>query len=64
MYTPFEGRLLQQVLEKLHRESRRRMIRLFTYGPCTATVSRQRWLKRLDRQSVNQNYRLGAFNSL
>lgn len=49
MYTPFEGSLLQTVLEKLRAESRRRIIRLFTYGPCTPPVSRQNWLKRLDQ---------------
>ena len=63
MYTPFEGRLLQQVLGKLHGESRRRMIRLFTYGPCTATVSRQHWLKRVDQNGGNQSYNLGVFIS-
>jgi hypothetical protein len=62
MYTPFEGRLLQEVLEKLHRESRRRMIRLFTYGPCTPKVSRQSWLQRVD-QNGNHIYKLGAFQS-
>lgn len=64
MYTPFEGRLLQQVLERLRGESRRRTIRLFTYGPCTRQVSRQSWLKRVDQNGVNQIYKLGAFSSL
>ncbi|MGE5263847.1 MAG: hypothetical protein ACM3S0_10725 [Acidobacteriota bacterium] len=64
MYTPFEGGLLQQVLERLRGESRRRTIRLFTYGPCTLQVSRQHWLKRVDQNGVNQIYKLGAFSSL
>lgn len=63
MYTPFEGRLLQAVLEKLRRASEQRMIRLCTYGPCTPQVSRQSWLK-----CINQNethlYKLGVFRSL
>ncbi|MCI0550307.1 MAG: class I SAM-dependent methyltransferase [Anaerolineae bacterium] len=63
MYTPFKGRLLQEVLKKLRGESHRRGIRLFTYGPCTPQVSRQSWLK-----CVNQNgahvYKLGVFRSL
>lgn len=63
MYTPFEGRLLQEVLEKLRQESRRRMIRLFTYGPCTPQVSRQSWLKRVDQNGAHL-YKLGVFRSL
>ncbi|MCL4302215.1 MAG: class I SAM-dependent methyltransferase [Anaerolineae bacterium] len=63
MYTPFEGSILQDVLEKLRGESRRRRIRLFTYGPCTPQVSRQSWLKCLD-QNGDHLYRLGVFRSL
>jgi hypothetical protein len=63
MYSPFKGRLLEAVLEKLQRESRGRMIRLFTYGPCTPKVSRQSWLKCVD-QSGAYPYKLGVFRSL
>jgi hypothetical protein len=63
MYTPFEGRLLQEVLEKLHRESQRRKIRLFTYGPCTPIVSQQNWLECVD-QNGDQIYKLGVYQSL
>jgi SAM-dependent methyltransferase len=63
MYTPFEGRILQEVLEKLRGESRRRWIRLFTYGPCTPQVSRQSWLKCVD-QNGDHIYKLGVFRSL
>ena len=63
MYTPFEGRLLQEVLEKLHRESRRKMIRLFTYGSCTLEVSQQSWLKCIN-QNGNRIYKLAIFKSL
>ncbi len=63
MYTPFEGRLLQEVLEKLRGESRRRRIRLFTYGPCTPKVSRQSWLKCVDQNGAHI-YKLGVFRSL
>ncbi len=62
MYTPFEGGLLQQVLEKLRRESLKRIIRLFTYGPCTPQVSQQSWLQCLD-QNGNDIYKLAAFTS-
>jgi len=63
MYTPFEGRLLQDVLEKLRGESQKRMISLFTYGPCTPQVSRQSWLKYVDQNESHQ-YKLAAFSSL
>lgn len=46
LYTPFEGAMLEAVLDKLRREPRGK-IRLFTYGPCTSAVSRQRWLRRI-----------------
>jgi hypothetical protein len=63
MYTPFEGRLLQEVLDKLWGESRRRTIRLFTYGPCTPEVSRQSWLTCVDENRAHL-YKLGVFRSL
>jgi hypothetical protein len=62
LYTPFEGRMLERVLEKLEDESRKRRIRLYTYGPCTLQVTRQRWLERLD-QNGNQVDRLAIFRT-
>jgi hypothetical protein len=41
MYTPFKGAMLQQVLERLHAESRRRSIRLCTYGPSLSEAVQQ-----------------------
>ena len=63
MYTPFEGRLLQEVLERLKGESRRRKIKVCTYGPCTPQVSRQSWLKRVD-QNGNSIHELAVFESV
>jgi hypothetical protein len=63
MYTPFEGSVLQEVLEKLRGESQKRRIRLFTYGPCTPQVSRQKWLKWVDQNEAHL-YKLGVFRSL
>ena len=62
MYTPFEGELLQAVLEKLRAESRKRMIRLFTIGPCTPIVSEQSWLESVE-QNQDQIYKLAVFRS-
>jgi len=43
-------------------ESRTRGIRLYTYGPCTLQVTRQRWLERVD-QNGRQVYRLAIFKT-
>ena len=63
MYTPFEGRLLQEVLEKLKSESRKRKIGVCTYGPCTPQVSRQSWLERVDPNG-NSIHKLAVFESI
>jgi hypothetical protein len=44
LYTPFRGGLLRQVLERLRAEAKKRPIRVFTYGPCTAEVAGTGWL--------------------
>jgi hypothetical protein len=60
MYTPFTGGIMQAVLQKLRREPRSRPITLFTYGPCTAQVARQDWLRRIDRNG-DRHYQLSVF---
>ena len=62
LYTPFEGRMLERVLERLKHESRKRRIQLYTYGPCTRQVARQRWLERVD-QNGNHVNRLAIFRT-
>ena len=62
MYTPFTGSLLQQVLERLRGESRERIIRVCTYGPCTSQVSDQTWLRRV-AQNPDHEYELAVFRS-
>jgi hypothetical protein len=44
MYTPFEGKILREVLQILNGEAKKRKIRIFTYGPCTTEVAKQNWL--------------------
>jgi hypothetical protein len=44
LYTPFEGRLLQDVLRLLRTASRERAIRILTYGPCSMPVATENWL--------------------
>ncbi|MEM7531943.1 MAG: hypothetical protein AAF639_07200 [Chloroflexota bacterium] len=53
LYTPFKGRILQQVLDKLYQEAQRRPIRVFTYGACSLSVSQQPWLYCMDPRGVD-----------
>jgi SAM-dependent methyltransferase len=66
MYTPFMGKLLQEVLEKLESESRKRSIKICTYGPCTPHVSNQSWLRRIDQveRDADHEYELAIFKSV
>ena len=63
LYTPFEGRILQHVLERLREEAETRTIGVYTYGPCTFEVSRQSWLRAVDRTAPHVD-RLAAFRSV
>ncbi len=63
MYTPFEGNMLQAVLDRLRAEAQKRSITLFTYGPCTPQVARQSWLKAAGPNG-DQIYQLAEFRSL
>jgi hypothetical protein len=63
MYTPFSGKMLQEVLALLRKESLFRKIKIITYGPCTAQVALQSWL---DFAGPNDDniYKLTVFASL
>ncbi len=63
LYTPFGGKILQTVLEILQKESLKRTIRIFTYGPCSETLAQQNWLNCV-HGAVNDPYKLCAFRSL
>jgi hypothetical protein len=62
MYTPFEGNMLQEMLDILQHEARVRTIRLFTYGPCSTRVAGQRWLRCVNGDGDNP-YRLYEWRS-
>ena len=62
LYTPCEGRMLEQVLERLGEESKKREIRLYTYGPCTQQVALHSWLERVGQNS-NSVYQLAVFKT-
>lgn len=63
MYTPFTGQILQEVLEILQRESQKRKITIFTYGPCTREVSHQSWLISENLVNKDDYYRLKELKS-
>lgn len=62
LFTPFTGVLLQEVMDRLRNEAIRRNIRVITYGPCTAQVARQSWLRPFDA-TADEGYRLQVFFS-
>ena len=63
MYTPFNGEMLQDVLEILRKESLSKKIKIITYGPCTAQVAMQSWLDLAGPKSPHL-YQLTLFTSL
>lgn len=54
LYTPFQGRIMTQVLALLEKEAQKRLIRIFTYGPCTSRIAQEKWLR------VNREHHLSA----
>lgn len=62
MYTPFKGAVLQQVLERLHTEGRRRDIRLCTYGPILSEVVGESWGHAFERSAIGDGP-ISVFNS-
>ena len=63
MYTPFNGKIMQDVLEILRKESLSRKIKIITYGPCTAEIALQSWLRPVGTVE-NNIYKLSVFESL
>lgn len=64
MYTPFTGKMLQTVLERLRVEAQKRSIKVCTYGPCTSQVSRSSWLRPLYQNSNSEESKLAIFESI
>jgi hypothetical protein len=63
LYTPFEGNMLRDMLGLLRQASRDRMIRIFTYGPCSVRVAAEDWLHRVTG-IPHDPYTLCLFTSL
>jgi hypothetical protein len=62
LFTPFRGRLLERVLERLRGEAGLRSIKVCTYGPCTVQVSQQSWLAPVGAAPAGEPS-LGVFQS-
>jgi Histone methylation protein DOT1 len=62
LYSPFEGTMLQDIWRILHRESGKRRITLFTYGPCSIYAGREGWLTCLNGPG-NDPHKLYQFRS-
>lgn len=48
LYTPFQGAILAEVLERLRAQAAQRPIRVCSFGPCTPALAAQPWLARQD----------------
>jgi hypothetical protein len=62
MYTPFEGCMLEEMLAILQKVAAKKVIRIFTYGPCTFPVARQDWLI-CKNEIIDNPYELYEFSS-
>jgi hypothetical protein len=63
MYTPFTGEIMSIVLKRLQKESRKRKIKIITYGPCTSVIALQSWLHAQAPGEINI-YELAIFTSI
>jgi SAM-dependent methyltransferase len=62
LFTPFKGSLLAEVMEQLRILTSMRVIRIISYGPCSAEIARQTWLSRVGNGNAGE-YTLQIFNS-
>lgn len=63
MFTPFKGKIFQEVMAALRKQSQQRKITIMTYGHCTADVASQNWLARATAPR-DDIYTLAIFTSL
>jgi hypothetical protein len=61
LYSPFKGSILAEVLCALHKESMRRSLKICSLGPCTQTISNERWLR---TSVLSGTGRIAVFESL
>lgn len=54
LYSPFTGSILADVLDRLHKKSTTRPIKICTLGPCTCALAKESWLAPLTLADPNQ----------
>ena len=52
LYSPFTGKMLQDVLDRLRQEAQTRRITVAAYGPCTRDIAQQPWLQLYQAQGL------------
>ena len=62
MYTPFEGKMLQDMLNILQKVSQSRAIKIFSYGPCSTYLAQQNWLSCINGKAGDP-YKLYEFRT-
>ena len=60
LFTPFDGSILTEVLDRLWAESRKRPIKICSLGPCTRALQAQRWLREMQQADLE---RIAIFES-
>lgn len=63
LYTPFVGKMMHEVLALLQKISLKKVIKIFTYGPCSMTIAKQNWLNCING-TANSTYKFYEFKSL
>jgi SAM-dependent methyltransferase len=63
LYTPFEGNMLNDMMDILKKQAQQRNIRIFTYGPCSPKIALKNWLTCVNGNAGSE-YKLYQFKSL
>jgi Histone methylation protein DOT1 len=63
LYSPFKGEMLQNFMNILQKVAGKRVIRIFTYGPCSMPIAQLNWLNCITGE-VDNIYKLYEFRSL
>jgi SAM-dependent methyltransferase len=63
LYTPFLGKMLEDVLALLQKVALTKPIKIFTYGPCSMKIAHHNWLSCVNGNADNVNV-LYEFRSL
>ena len=62
LFSPFRGRMLRTVLNRLKGEATARRLTICSFGPCTEQIAAERWLK-IQEAGMTHEFRLAIFHS-